>query len=506
MATKYDIARGTQDFLSPDMVVRNHVERFIRATFEAYGFQQIQTPIFERFELLAARSGEEIRESMFTFVSDREEYALRPELTAPVCRLVASGKLSEFPFPYKLYYIGQCFRYCRPQAGRYREFTQAGLELMGSKDPLADAEVIAIATKTLTNLGIKQFKIKIGNIGIFRRILEQHYPDDYEQQSRVINNIDHIMSVREKCGAIVTHEDLLQEDLDYVRVETEALYHLQEQIGYSGEFEIFPEQELSGETIRQRLTKLPEVAEATYRSLWEMGNVVSKDTANLLINISRTRGEFKDVMPCAEELLASTHALEALNELSQVCNWLHKLGVFVFEVVLGVARGLDFYTGTVFEIDSPLLGAQKQVCGGGRYDKLVEEFGGNSLPATGFAFGFDRIVEVFKKSGNVVDFAPIDIFAANSDTGCKPQAVEVAETLRAGGLRTCSDLLGLDLREQLGYAAKVGAKFVVILGPEELKENNCKLRELSTRSEETVSLSSIVEKIKGRMASEEKLV
>src|SRR5271166_5271770 len=158
---KYQVPRGTRDFLPQEMAVRNLVERGVRAAFESYGFQQIQTPIFEQYELLAARSGEEIKESMFTFASDAGRYALRPELTSPVCRLVASDALRDLAYPYKLYYLGPCFRYCRPQPGRYREFYQAGVELMGSADTLADAEIIAVAVKTLRNLGIGQYRLRI---------------------------------------------------------------------------------------------------------------------------------------------------------------------------------------------------------------------------------------------------------------------------------------------------------------------------------------------------------
>src|SRR5262249_42225956 len=158
---KFQAPRGTRDFLPAEMVVRNHVEKIIRANFESYGFQPIQTPIFEQYDLLAARSGEEIKESMFTFASDAGRYALRPELTSPVCRLVAATALTNVASPYKLYYFGPCFRYCRPQAGRYREFYQAGIELMGSRDPLADAEVISVALKTLRRLGISQFQLRV---------------------------------------------------------------------------------------------------------------------------------------------------------------------------------------------------------------------------------------------------------------------------------------------------------------------------------------------------------
>src|SRR5436305_15321488 len=115
---RYQVPRGTRDFLPQEMAVRNHVEKQVRAAFESYGFQQIQTPIFEQLEMLVARSGEEIKESMFTFASDAALFALRPELTSPVCRLVAPNTLSGFCQPYKLYHFGPCFRCCHPPAGR----------------------------------------------------------------------------------------------------------------------------------------------------------------------------------------------------------------------------------------------------------------------------------------------------------------------------------------------------------------------------------------------------
>ena len=240
---KFGTPRGTQDFLPAETAVRNYVESVIRKAFESYGFQQVLTPVFEEFALFSARSGEEIRNSMFTFWSDRVEYALRPELTAPVCRLVASGKLSQTPLPYQLYYIGDCFRYGRPQAGRYREFTQAGLELVGSSSPIADAEIISVAENTLKALGITRYSLKVGNIGVFRDLLAEDL--DFDGQSQVINQIDHIMSVRGKCEAIENRSGFEQDDIDYVKVEVADLYRLQEEAGYQGTHEILPAREYS---------------------------------------------------------------------------------------------------------------------------------------------------------------------------------------------------------------------------------------------------------------------
>ena len=173
---KFDKPAGTNDFLPEQMVQRNFVENIVRETFETYGYAQVQTPLFESFALLSAQSGEEIRHKMFTFVgSDRVDYALRPELTAPVCRLVANGQLKHLPYPYKLYYIGQCVRQEPITDGTEvkREFRQAGVELVGPASAHADAEIIAMPIRILEKLDISHTKLRIGNTGVFREIFKQ---------------------------------------------------------------------------------------------------------------------------------------------------------------------------------------------------------------------------------------------------------------------------------------------------------------------------------------------
>jgi histidyl-tRNA synthetase len=478
------------------MVVRNHVETSVRHTFESYGFQPIQTPVFEQYDLLAARSGEEIKESMFTFASDAGRYALRPELTSPVCRLIASNALSALHLPYKLYYFGPCFRYCRPQEGRYREFYQAGIELMGSAEPLADAEAIAIAVKTLTRLGIRAFHLRVGDVGVFRQLLEKELPRDgrfQERQSRIISDLDKLIHLREKCATLAKQPELSPLDQAYLVGVSNVLHKLQEEISYAGEFEVLPDQPPSAD-------RLPAVAEATYQASWVARRILPEARARFLLQVSRLRGAPVEALRAAEGLLAGTAALKPLEDLAQVCAWLPGLGVSRFEVVLGMARNLDFYTGIVFEIASSLLGAQRQVCGGGRYDKLVEEFGGPAMPATGFAFGFDRLVTAFeetiKQSGRRIDWSAVDVMVLSPPTG-RQQAVEVAERLREGKhrLRVGVDLLGLDLQGQLQYAAALKPAFTVVVGLDELDRHQCKLRGEAGDPETIVALASLEDEI-----------
>lgn len=486
---EFNVPRGTMDFLPEEMAKRRYIEKKVRQTFESFGFKEIQTPIFEEFALLAARSGEEIRENMFTFISDEVEYALRPELTAAVCRMIVTGKL-DMPKPYKFYYIGPCFRYEQPQAGRYRQFWQAGIELMGSQSSMADAEVITVGAKTLENCGVTTYILKVGNIGIFRGILKDA-GFEIEEQNWIIGNIDSIMSTREKCQLIAEKDELEREDKEYIKTYLSMLYDLQMELINKGEdfgeHEILPS---ALQEIPQWVTKLNDAMEKTYRAIW-ISEGVPEDVADLLLEVSRIRGSPDKVMPTAQKLLSGTAVEKSLQELQEVLDYLAAFGVTNYEVVLGVARGLDFYTGTVFEFDVPLLGAQKQVCGGGRYDRLVEEFGGPPIPATGYAFGFDRIVLSREKIEDIPVPPHLDVFIAVVNEKLSKKAIEISQVLRTKGYKAETELTGRDLKGQLGYASEAQAQYVIIVGPRELKEGKVMVKNLKTEKQKAVPIDTI---------------
>ncbi|MFQ6043459.1 MAG: histidine--tRNA ligase [Candidatus Poribacteria bacterium] len=479
---------GTQDFLPREMAVRNYVDSVIRRTFEEYGFQQIKTPTFEEFALLSARSGEEIRRKMYTFVANGAEYALRPELTVPICRLVASGDLEQMPKPYRLYYVGQCFRYESP--GKDREFRQAGLELMGSSSPIADAEVITIAVRVLEKLGISDYKLELSNTGIFRGILREAQVDlDY--WSEIIGDVDHITNLREECQFLQTKSAFDENDIEYVRGEIESLYRLQGEIEYSGEHKSPLIQKLDEDAMNEWLLKLPVTAEETYKMVWIKQNGISEEYSNLIIEISRICGTEEAIIENAENLLKGTSAENAFQNLLEVCRWLDIYGVKTYEVALGVTRGFDFYTGTVFKIDDPILGSQKYIGGGGRYDDLVGGFGGAEIPATGFAFGFERVVEAFEKSGAAFVQPKKDYYLATTSEDLSSQAVKVAETLRKKGNKVEIDLMGRNLTTQLDYAAKANFAYAVIMDSEGLKSEFVTVMDMKTREKQQIKISTL---------------
>ncbi|HEY0196460.1 MAG TPA: ATP phosphoribosyltransferase regulatory subunit, partial [Methanobacterium sp.] len=165
--------RGTRDFLFEEMKERKEIENTIRGIFETYGYGEIKTPLFEDMALFTTKSGDGITGQIYHFQDKGgRDLALRPELTAPVARLYIN-KLQKSPKPLKMYYFGSCFRYERPQKGRWRQFWQMGCELIGGKSPESEAEIITMAAHALEELGLEDFEIHIGNLGIIRGILNQ---------------------------------------------------------------------------------------------------------------------------------------------------------------------------------------------------------------------------------------------------------------------------------------------------------------------------------------------
>ena len=455
---QFDKPTGTNDFLPEQMVQRNFVEKIVRETFETYGYAQVQTPLFESFALLSAQSGEEIRHKMFTFVgSDRVDYALRPELTAPVCRLIANGDLKHLPYPYKLYYIGQCVRQepITDGAEVKREFRQAGVELIGPASAHADAEIITIPIRVLEKLNISHTKLRIGNTGVFREIFKQGALDP-KDQAEMIWDIDHLVSL---CN-----ESELW-DLETLRDALNMLRRLQGP-DYQGvhKLETASIQELTESTAPAFAEKLPTIAEETYKARWYRYFNVSEEIAQCCIDVSKVRGDKNTVMTTWETHLGDT-AQAARKELLALCDCLGNYGITDFEINLGITRGFDFYTGAVFQIE--LTEKRLSLCGGGRYDNLIASFGGPSIPGAGFAFQFDALVEAFTNTNKATVNGRKDYFIAAETSEGIAEAQRLAEMLRKAGKNVEVDLMERDLQAQQDYASQTNYDYLLRLVPDE---------------------------------------
>ena len=451
---KFDQPTGTNDFLPEQMVQRNFVENIVRETFENYGYAQVQTPLYESFALLSAQSGEEIRHKMFTFVgSDRVDYALRPEMTAPVCRLIANGELEHLPYPYKLYYIGQCVRQ-EPTADSTEvkmEFRQAGVELIGPASAHADAEIIAIPVRILEKLNIPDTKLKIGNTGIFREIFKQ-VSLDTQDHGEIIWDLDYLARLRREAKLW---------DLETLR---DALNMLRRSQGtdYEGDYKIETStiQDLTDSNTAAFAEKLPVIAEETYKTSWSRYFSISEETAQRCIDVSKISGDQDTVMKDWDTCLGGI-AQGARQEFLTLCDCLENYDITDIEINLGITRGFDFYTGMVFQIELP--GKRLPLCGGGRYDRLIESFGGGPTPGAGFAFQFDALVEAFTESGKAKVNGKKDYFIAAEMPESVADAQRLAETLRRNGKNVEVDLMERDLQAQRDYANQANYDYLISL-------------------------------------------
>lgn len=404
--------RGTRDFLPDEMEKRRQVENILREVAEKWGYGEIKTPTFEHIELFTLKSGEGILGEIYNFKDKGDrEIALRPELTAPVIRMYVEG-LQRSPKPLKFYYFDNCFRYERPQKGRFREFFQFGIEIIGSARPEADAEVIALAVEMLKSVGIAG-DLHVGHLGIARALLKDI---SSEHQSKIMRFVDK----KDDKG--------LEEFLDEIGSPDEMRGKLFRLIGLHG------------------INAVPE--------------------ARSLIGDNEAISQFETLLELLE-----VYELE-------------------YQVDLGIARGLDYYTGMVFEIYCEGLGAQNQVCGGGSY-RLAQLFGGEDIPSTGYAIGFDRVMEIcnvkpaMKKRVVVVSF---------DDT--RKEAIVIAKRLREH-VHAYVDVMGRKFKDQISYANTIGASHVVIVGRNELDAGKIALKDMSTGEQELVT----VEEAAGRLAS-----
>ena len=418
----FKIPRGTRDFTPDEMHKRRYIENSMRNTFQTFGYREIQTPMFENLELFTAKSGETIIEELYAFKDKSgRDLALRPELTAPVIRLYVD-KLQMKPKPLKLFYFGSCFRYDRPQKGRYREFTQAGCELIGTDTPEAYAELIALAYTLLKNVGLKNIKLYIGNLTVLSAIFK-------------------------KIGLTKDQQKYITPFID------KALF------------------------------------EELYLALQDF-NIENKKITEFL-EILQT-SNLKKIKKYVEKDEIVSKELDKLEEIFDILNSCFKIKNY--QIKMSIVRGLDYYTGLVFEIEAPMLGAEKQLCGGGAYE-LISLFGGKDTPTAGFAVGFDRTILALETEGQEFPLPGVDVYVIPVNREMVKKTLEITQLLREKGLSVDVDLLRRGLSKSLKYANSLNAWKAVIVGPDELKKNAVTLRDLKSGEQKIVKIKELPDTI-----------
>jgi histidyl-tRNA synthetase len=399
------------------MESRRKLERELCNTARRFGYSEIATPTFEHADLFITKSGQEIVEQLYMFKDKGDrELVLRPELTAPVIRFYANDLYKE-PKPLKLFYQGSCFRYERPQKGRFREFWQFGAELIGTNAPEGIAELIGFASACMVSAKIANFELRVGNIEILKELLNSWKISPELQAELMIfidkADIDSIQSILEKEGVSETQVAIFSDMVSY---------------------------------------KFP----------------VSDFEERFQILIKQ--------LPMIEQTLA---------RLKTVVELLKVFGKDDLTVDLGIARGIDYYTGIVFEIDVPALGAEKQVCGGGEYS-LDEMFNLKDVFCSGFAMGFDRLVMAQEMEGIKPPAAGLDVYIIPLSLPALKKAIEMSTELRNAGLMVELDIKGRNMSKNLKFASSRRARYVVFIGDDELKTNKALIREMDSGDQNSV--------------------
>jgi len=407
--------RGTNDFLPPETSKWQIVEAMLRQICYEFGYGEIRTPIFEDTELFARGVGSTtdiVQKEMYTFADQGDRsLTLRPENTAGVVRAYIENKLAAQTQPVKMFYIGPMFRYERPQAGRFRQFHQFGIELFGSSSPFADAEVIGLAWEFYNRLGIRGLELHINSVGCpncrpgYRTALQNFIKPRYD----------------ELCDSCKTRFD-------------------------------------------KNPLRILDCKSPVCREICEGAPAMAENLCQ----------------DCAEHFAAVQKALDAAG--------------IPYQIDHNLVRGLDYYTKTAFEILASGIGAQSAVCGGGRYDGLAEELGAVPTPGVGFALGMERIFTVLAAQGEDIEVSDyIDVYIATTPggSGVTEAAFALNMDLRRAGIRSEQDLIGRSMKAQFKYADKVGARYVIIIGEEELANGQAQLRDMQDSSQSLLSINEI---------------
>jgi len=425
---KFQPLKGTRDFLPEEARIRQEVLTTVKGVFETFGFQPLETPSIESWEILAAKKGggPEVLKETYSFKDKSGRMVgLIYDLTVPLARVVASNP--DLPLPFKRYQIQKVWRYGDVAKGRLREFLQCDIDTVGSESMLADAEIIACAVAALERLGFKDFFVRINS----RKVLT-----DILKQARIEKKTEDVLRAIDKL----------------------------DKIGVDG--------------VKDELKRL-KVPESSIKKLLELISI--KGDASILEEVKKVLGK-----------------CEGISELEELLSFLASMGVSErIRVDLSLARGLDYYTGPIFEIS--VEEGVGSIAGGGRYDKLIGILSGRDVPATGISLGIERILEVMKSRKMVEERkSGVKAFVAYPSQSLLNEVLKLVKDLRSCSIQTDFDLKGRKLTRQLEYADALKIPYVIILGEMELKKGVVRVRDMQKREEFEIKREDVANFLGGR--------
>jgi len=416
---------GTRDFLPQEVKLREKVFNTIKKVFESFGFMPIETPAFERIETLMEKYGEEGEKLIFKILKRGEQVtggqadlALRYDFTVPLARFVAEYQ-NQLPKIFRRYQIGPVWRADRPGKGRFREFYQCDVDTIGSSSLMVDAEIIIVASDTLSSVGLADFNVCLNSVKVLKGLLEiYNIPKDLEK--------DFIVSL---------------DKLD--------------KLGIDG-----VEKELQNRKIPRNAIRL------------------------LLADFKSSIDVVKNKIKKSE---VGKNGLAEVDKVMDLVKPLMKKGKIEFSPFL--ARGLDYYTGSIFEIYSEK--AKGAIAAGGRYDNLIGMFAGRKIPACGISLGVERIVSLLKEKENQ-EYSKSKVLITVWSENFQAESMQLAQEIRSKKINAEVYLGKESIARQFGFASKNNIQYCVIFGPDEEKNQKVSVKDLSTGEQKSISRSQFV--------------
>ncbi len=435
--TEPRILSGFLELLPNDQILFNNMKNVIEETYKEYGFLPIDTPIIELSEVLLAKAGGETEKQIYRFNKGDNDLSLRFDLTVPLARYVAMHNPSLI-FPFKRYAIGKVYRGERPQKGRYREFYQCDIDVIGNEklDLMYDAEVPTIIYTIFKKLGFNNFTINLNNLKILNGFFGS-LKINYEDASLILRIIDKI--------AKIGKENVIEEIKNLKITDDKSITKIMDFIAIEGDYK----------------------------------QVISKLNS---LNVS------------------SDLYYEGVKELEFVCDNMHKLGVPYenYKINLTITRGLDYYTGTVYETflnDYLSLGS---VSSGGRYDSLTKYYTDKPFPGVGMSIGLTRLFAKFKELGiikeNETSSIDVMVLSLNQDD----EAFKLATKLRTDGIKVDMCYLAKGMKQKMQYASRLGIPYVILLGEDEVKNNLLAFKNMYTGEQVSISYEEAIQILKNR--------
>lgn len=438
------ILSGFMELLPVQQTQMERMMQILRETYALYGFTPLDTPLIEASEVLLAKGGGETEKQIYRFMRGDTDLSLRFDLTVPLARYVAQH-YSELTFPFRRFQIGKVYRGERAQRGRFREFYQADIDIIGDGklDIVNEAEIPAIIYQTFTALGLHRFRIRINN-------------------RKALNGLFAILGLTEQASDVMRTIDKLEK--------------------------------IGADKVKTILTE---------------DYAVTTEQADALLSFLATQGDTQAILAALEQHKGKNAIFdEGLAELRTVADYMQAFGVpaEAFAIDLTIARGLDYYTGTVYEtvlLDHPEIGS---ICSGGRYDNLAEYYTDKSLPGVGISIGLTRLFYVLGEQGYLNDedaanTAPVDALLLPM-TDDLTAAIMLATDLRRNHIRTQLYREQKKFKHKMAYADKLHIRYVIFLGEDEQKEGICSIKDMQTGTQEKISLATAASYLRERLAAQ----